>query len=132
MLSSFIAQFNNLIPNMSKYIINDVTFELEENVTRFSGFYSDPNYYTLAILLALSCILVLYANKKIGAEVYIYYILIAVFGSQTVSKSFILLFGFLSAFFVFILLKNRNYKALLVYFIFLMVGLQKRLVETVY
>ncbi len=110
LLSSIIALFNDMIPNMTKYIVNDMTFELESDVVRFSALYSDPNYYTLALILALSGLIALYVNKLIGVRFYIYFALIVAFGVQTVSKSFLLLLGALCVLFIVSLIQNKKYK----------------------
>jgi len=122
LLSSIIALFKDVIPNMSNYILDERAYELETSVERFIGLYSDPNYYSLALILALSAIFVLYAYKRIGVSAYIYYGLIAFFGSQTVSKSFFLMFLFLSVVFVFILIKNNKIKTSIVFFLLLCFG----------
>lgn len=121
-LSSFVAQFERFIPNMSNYLNKEKTFDLEENVERFVGLYSDPNYYTLAIILAISLILVLYVNNVVGKGVYVYYLIFVFFGAQTVSKSFILLIAFISICFVVLLLKNKKYFESLIYLLLLTVA----------
>ena len=112
-LSSFIAQFNQYIPNMNNYIVNEKAFELESKVARFSAFYSDPNYYSIALILALVGILMLAARNHIKNSAVVYYLLIALFGAQTTSKSFILMFAIISVFFVFVLFKYKRYSTLL-------------------
>lgn len=113
-LSSFIAQFNDIIPNMTDYIVNDETFELGTDVVRFSGLYSDPNYYSIAVIIALVAVVALSMRKDIGVSLVLYYILFAYFGALTVSKSFLLLLAFASVFVVVALIKNGRFKTLLI------------------
>ena len=114
-LSSFVAQFKKIIPNMSKYLTAGKTFELEENVERFTGLYSDPNYYTMAVILAMSLVLVLYVNRVIGKGAYVYSLIFVFFGVQTVSKSFMLMLAFIVLFFAILLIKNKKKIESLIY-----------------
>ncbi len=110
LISGIIALFDDYIPNLHDYIINDVAYELGTDITRFSGLYSDPNYYSTALILAISFIFILYSHKMLGGVAFLYYVIIAYLGSQTISRSFLLLFMVLSAFFVFDLFVNKKYK----------------------
>ena len=68
--SSIVALFIEQIPNMSLYVSYDMAYELDD-VVRFSGLYTDPNYYSLAIMLVWSSLIVLYLYGKIKNEIFL-------------------------------------------------------------
>lgn len=108
-LSSFIAFFNDVIPNITDYIQYGYAYELEGEITRFSGLYSDPNYYSLALIMVLVGILLLYANKLLGNSTFVFYGIVAFLGAQTVSKSFFLMLIFLSILNIIVQIKSKKY-----------------------
>jgi O-antigen ligase len=85
------AQQLVIFPTISRYI----TVHSYDSITRLSGYYGDPNFYSAHITAAIAGILVLVLNEAKLSRRIILYILMAVLvycGFLSVSKSFILLF----------------------------------------
>ena len=57
---------------------------------RISGFFGDPNYCAVLIILVLSALCILYYYKSIGVEFWIYVLFLAPLGFLTYSKSYFL------------------------------------------
>ena len=77
---------------------------------RRSGWYGDPNYYTVGVILSISLLLLLYTRNKLKTVPFL--VLIApliFFGFKTGSKSFLLLLAILCLAFFYILIKRGNY-----------------------
>ena len=91
-VTSFAALFKEHIPNMEQFLKYDPIYEFGNGDTlRFAGFYTDPNYYSFALLLCLIGVLLLYTQKEIsGVIAYPVLMIFSYFGAQTASKSFIL------------------------------------------
>lgn len=113
--SSIIALFSKFIPSFSLFIR---TVGYNAVITnRFSGLNGDPNYYTINLILALLGLFYLYSTKKINLIFWALFAILAYFGLQTYSKSFLLTFCLISFGLFFLLLKNRNKKGLCLYII---------------
>ncbi len=123
LISGIVALLDNHIPNLHDYIVNDVAYELGYDVTRFSGLYSDPNYYSTALILAISFIFILYSHKMLGGITFVYYAVTAYLGAQTISRSFLLLFAILSLLFVVDLFVNKKYKTAFALVVMLLIAL---------
>ncbi len=90
--SSVIALFKNSIPRLlSMYRGFDYVRIDGELIVRFSGLASDPNYYSIPVVLCLIMTVTSFLNKKEGRMKYLIIsaVLIA-FGMLTMSKSFYL------------------------------------------
>lgn len=111
--SSIVALFIEQIPNMSLYVSYDMAYELDD-VVRFSGLYTDPNYYSLAIMLVWSSLIVLYLYGKIKNEIFLFTVILIFFGIQTVSKSFLLMLAVICLGFVLFLFQKKKYKIAIV------------------
>lgn len=84
------AQQLMVFPTISRYI----TVHEYSSLTRLSGFYGDPNFYSAHIAAAISCVLVLLLNEvKLSRKIILYISLIVLFyaGFLSVSKSFTLI-----------------------------------------
>lgn len=122
-ISGLVAMLGDYIPNFANYVENDIAYELGLDVTRFTGLYSDPNYYSMALILAMSCIFVMYFHGMIRGRAFVYYGIFTYFGVQTISRSFLILFAILSVLFVFGSFLNRKYKTTLIFSIVLVIAL---------
>lgn len=91
LFSSLFGLFYDKIPNMTYYVELDMAYELEERVYRFSGLYNDPNYYSASMILAFSCLLLLFLTDELRFSAIGLCTLIVLFGAKTVSKSFIIM-----------------------------------------
>lgn len=113
LIVSVLGYFKDIIPNLNNYI-NDKAFWIDSGVfaTRFSGFWGDPNYYSVNILLALSLVVILhYGNKMRTGLCYLSYVLLTLFGSLTASKSFLLVLVALCVFAVVTFTMDHRYSA---------------------
>ena len=93
-VSSTMRFFDSGFFNISEYtlVLKTEAFGAKlEGITRFSGLYQDPNYYTVNIILALCFVVILYYKRSIPAILCASFTgVIIYFGSLTYSKSFIL------------------------------------------
>ena len=108
LLSSLVGLFRDVIPNMDKFVIYDKAFDIEGEVYRFGALYSDPNYYSMSLILVLVGILVLYARNRMGGVAFLYYAVVAFFGAITVSKSFVLMFAIVTIANIYLLIRNKK------------------------
>lgn len=109
LFSSLFGLFYNEIPNLTNYIELDRAYELEGQVVRFSGLYNDPNYYSAAMILAVSCLLFLYIRGELKISSLVLCVAIVLFGVQTVSKSFIIMLASVYLIFTIVLFIKRDY-----------------------
>lgn len=76
-------------------------------VTRFSATFNDPNYYTIAVVVALAMAISLMAgNDRMSVDTMILGIVLLVFGCTTYSKSFYLMVAVLGIFTLLVLLRK--------------------------
>ncbi len=89
-----------------KLYIEDLNFlaSAKEQVLRNSGFLGDPNYCSVLIIITLSLLCVLYYNKDMGVEFWIFFVALLSFGFFTYSKSFFLCAVVLVLFLIFFVL----------------------------
>lgn len=110
-MSSFLGYFQKYIPNLSAFI-NTKQDHLGhgEYITRFSGLWGDPNYYTVNLILCLT-IIIYYLSKKVYSvkKVIIFSISLIGFGALTGSKSFLLMLGVISIWMIICLIKQKRY-----------------------
>lgn len=59
----------NVIPNLESFIGSKNLGAAYDNVARFTGLYSDPNYYSVNLIISLCLVVVLYHKKQIGSIV---------------------------------------------------------------
>lgn len=87
----------------------------DEMVTRFTGLYTDPNYYTVGMIISLCLIVILFHRKEIKAlpalifTIPIVYFLIITYSKSAVIMLFVPLFYLLYSF-----QRKKNYFAVLV------------------
>lgn len=91
LISSLIALFRNQIPNLQLYIQNVESFTSLGYASRFTGLYTDPNYYSVNIMTCNFALLALYYNRKIGGVFWAITVALAFFGALTMSKSLIVM-----------------------------------------
>ncbi len=85
-----------------------------EQLTRNGGLFGDPNYCSLAILMTLSLLAVLYYSKKIGIVYWLFTIPLVAMGFTTYSKSFfICITAFVVLLVIFVLLPKHPVWAVL-------------------
>lgn len=109
LFSSIVALFMDQIPNLNKYILLDPAYEVGRDVLRKSGLYSDPNYYSLALIMAIICLFIFFVNKQMNIAVFPIIGVFIVFGAQTISKSFLLFLAISLLLFVLMLFLKGQY-----------------------
>lgn len=114
-ISSSIGLASDFIPNLS-YFVSYKSANLKDDfsagyisVDRFSGLWSDPNYYSIHLILCITICSVLYARKEFKEyEFYGLLFIMAAFGSQTASKSFLFTLCAVLLFLLISLVQNRQ------------------------
>lgn len=76
-------------PDLMAYV--GITDEGYVRITRISGFYPDPNFYSAQIITAIGCMLLLIKKSKLNLWLqYTFLVLLVMAGMIAVSKSFII------------------------------------------
>lgn len=110
LVSSVVAWNMKYIPNLSNYVVYDKVYGTNlVDTYRFSGLYSDPNYYSLILILTMICLLLLFVYKKMNYEAFLFVGIFTFFGAQTGSKSFLLMFAVTFGLYVLLLFINKRY-----------------------
>ncbi len=106
--ASFTAKWLMEIPHMQAYI--EVTTSPLLQVTRWSGFYGDANFYAAHILVAICGLLILMLQKN-GAVLFMLFVgvgLLIYIGLLSVSKMFIVLLALVIATWLVALFRQRH------------------------
>lgn len=111
LVSSLLAQFLDRIPNLTSYVSYDRAYDVAGQVYRYAGMYSDPNYYSNALILTMAGMLLMITRGKLSAWYYLMCLAFIIFGAQTVSKSFILLLALVAAAYIYMQIRRRKYGA---------------------
>ncbi len=86
-LSSILALFREMLPVVDLFVTDSI--QDTEYASRFSGLHGNPNYYTLDIIVVMSAIVVfLYNNRNTKTHTF-FFVILAVFGLMSISKSFL-------------------------------------------
>lgn len=84
--------------------------EMEIEVLRFTGLYSDPNYYTVGMIVSLCLLIILYYKNEINLFVMgLLFAPIIYFLILTYSKSAILMLMFTFLFLLYVLFQKRKF-----------------------
>ncbi len=116
-VASFFKLADSSVFKISSYIntesIGNINFD--NFVVRFSGLYSDPNYYAVGMIISLCLLIVLYHRKEIK---FYFAALLAVpivyFLIQTYSKSAALMLVVSAIFLWYTFVRKRNYSAAII------------------
>lgn len=84
---SYLENVEKYFTDLDYYI--DSTGHATETL-RLSGFFGDPNYCAVLVVLVLSLLSVLYYYKGIGVEYWLYFVFLIPLGFLTYSKSYLL------------------------------------------
>ncbi len=84
-----------IIQSFSKDALHKIGYE--EYSERFVGLGANPNYYTMDITVAMSCLVTTICTKKMRPIYMILFAILAVFGLMSVSKSFLLVLAVMVA-----------------------------------
>ena len=94
-VSSLIGILKPYVSALSAYY-TDLNYQYiaGKRTLRFSGLFSDPNYYAISIVLSLLVLSFLkFTNHIKSIPFFFFYIILFVFGIMTYSKSFIIMFA---------------------------------------
>jgi len=121
-LAAITSQYLAVFPTISRYI---ETLNML-NVTRLSGYYGDPNFYSTHITAALSGVLILLLNNTKKSKIFLLIVaamLLLYCGFLSVSKSFMLVTVFmLLVWFVELLFKRGKVSAKLMILLTVAIG----------
>ncbi|MBQ6266620.1 MAG: hypothetical protein IJK64_02485 [Clostridia bacterium] len=97
--ASVLGLMRDSSPALSRLIISS-SMKVDEDVyaDRFAGLLDNPNYYTVDIVFIIACIVVLLLTIKQRPIHYILIIVLTVFGVMSVSKSFLISYALVIAF----------------------------------
>lgn len=106
-LSSTLGLFKEQLPIID-WFVNEATHKVghEEYVERFVGLNTNPNYYTMDVTVALSCLTVSMSTSRLQKSQLILFAVLSVFGLMAVSKSFLLVWVILLLILLFSGLRN--------------------------
>lgn len=110
--SSIIAQLVDYIPELALYLKEIKVYEFSTDALRFTGLYSDPNFYSSVVILSLIGILTFVYKSKLGKSWLIIAVFLAIFGLQTVSKSFFLMLAVILVLILAVCIQNKSYNIL--------------------
>ncbi len=90
-ISSAIGAMRDYLPIIKSFSI-DTAYKVghEEYTERFVGLNVNPNYYTMDVSVALSCLVTTMCTQKMKPIYMILFAVLSVFGLMSVSKSFLL------------------------------------------
>ena len=105
--SSALAMMKASLPIINSFIRDNITKLGDDSyASRFSGLQGNPNYFTLDIIIALAAIIVFIYNNNSKPIHNICIVALSVFGLMSVSKSFLLAWLLLVAFWFIISLRQ--------------------------
>ena len=84
LISSIISVFRNIFKR-----VTDFNFNFQgptENTVRFSALFTDPNFYSTCLMIALSLLVVLFIKDKINWHFYFILFAFSIFSYMTMSK----------------------------------------------
>ena len=119
-----------VLNNLDRYFEKDYVVAGEVAKVRFSGIYSDANYYCVNVIIALCLVIILYYKKEINNPVFISTVsLLFLYAILTYSKSAFLMLTIPVLLFLYTNSKSRRYFlqigcliGLLVFVVYLLLG----------
>lgn len=132
-LSSLLGYLQAYIPNLSLFInTKQDHLGYGEYITRFSGLWGDPNYYTVNLILCL-VIIIYYQSQKVFSirKTVSFFVPLVFFGALTGSKTFLLMLAIVAIWMVFVFWKEKRYmlafSCIMIIIIFVVMLLTNRL-----
>lgn len=137
-LISSIVAYSGIVHNSSAYFVEKTLGYVDAYQSRFAGMYSDPNYYTVNIIISISLVIILGVYKKIN-KTYEYCLIAALvsFSFLTLSKSAMLMLVIPIMVIILYCVQTKQYKkltgviCLLVFVIFVVISLDIPQVATI-
>jgi len=93
-VSSAIGAFRDYLPIIKTFSL-DTAYKVghEEYAQRFVGLNVNPNYYTMDISVAMSCLVTTMCTRNMKPIYMVLFGVLAIFGLMSVSKSFLIVFA---------------------------------------
>lgn len=114
-IASSLVALLNISPNINLYIRDTEYIDNAIDVVRFKGLYSDPNYYSINVIISFCLIFCLYQNKEInGIFATVLSCVLFIFVVLTYSKSAFLMLSLPIMLLLYSQIKQRKYISLLV------------------
>lgn len=118
-VSGLVNFLGNSFPEIENYMMSFTVYHTVYTTntlyTRFTGLDMDPNYFSMQVLIAISCLCIIVFSNKVTLTYhqkmfsYLFIIMLSVMGILTLSKMFLISFGLLIGI-VLILLLKENFK----------------------
>ena len=106
----FFSYISPYFPDINYYV--DSTGQVTDTV-RSGGFFGDPNYCAIFIIVTLAFLCVLYYKRKVGKEFWLLFFAVSAVGFLTLSKSYMLCVVLLvSIFLLFVLIPRSKIAAI--------------------
>lgn len=107
LIMMFISQNDNYMIKVSAYL-RTVYYGNGTNLMRNCGLLTDPNYCSMAIVISISSLTVLYANNIVKNEFFVVTIPLIILGFTTYSKSYFLcIFAYVLFLLLFMLFRKK-------------------------
>lgn len=108
--SSFARLYGSSIFNINRIIVMKQERVNGEYITRFSGLYTDPNYYVINLIIAMTLVIILFRKKSINlAATIILMAPMVYFTALTGSKSGLFMLAIVAVFFIWQCFAKRHY-----------------------
>lgn len=106
-LASVLGMLRDYLPIIDNFVRDSAQrIGHNEHVERFVGLVGNPNYFTMDISVALSCLVVSMATSKPKKINVLLFVILSVFGLMSVSKSFLIVWVVLLLILMFYGLRN--------------------------
>ena len=92
LISSILGLLRDQLPMIKTYISEVSHIISFEQTRRFTGLFSDPNYYSVCVVACMFSLLSLYKKQLIGISLGVYLTILSILGLLTFSKSFVIMF----------------------------------------
>ena len=125
-VSGLVASFPNLFPGLQLFLHRVIAYDLGGRFDRFTGLYSDPNYFSVVVLSTTLGILTLVNAKRIDNRWLLLCIPMLYFGVLTISKMFFFMLLVLYLIFIWQCFHTQKYRKAAMSFaviLFLMLGI---------
>ncbi len=112
-VTSIVGIYSKYIPGLDSYM-EIISFRVgDEHILRFGGLRTNPNFYTMPIIMAVSCLIALIQTGKASVKEYILFIVLTIFGISSISMSFLVSY-LVMLLLSFIYLATKNIKSLII------------------
>lgn len=108
-VSGLIGQFGSLFFPVDQYVGTTIERSADGEITRFAGLYTDPNYFSVNLIICACLSVFLYHRRRICLTVFLVFIgFIVYFIGNTGSKSALLMLALPAFSYTWLQIKNKN------------------------